>query len=81
MKRKRRKKHPQPKYQALKLVAPYSKDISAAQLAEIFGVHRVTAQRWRNPTTMLDQWDADRYAVQLGKHPSEIWPDWFDIPC
>jgi len=28
---------------------------------------------------MLDQWEADRYAVAIGKHPSEIWADWFNI--
>jgi lambda repressor-like predicted transcriptional regulator len=30
---------------------------------------------------MLNQWEADRYAIKIGKHPSEIWPDWFDIDC
>ena len=79
MTRNRPRKNPQPKYQPLKLVARFGKDVSASQLAVIFGVNRVTVQRWRNPRTTIDQWDADRYAIRLGKHPSEIWTDWFDI--
>lgn len=78
MPRKRRKKHPQPKYQAIKLLTQFAPDMSASKLAVIFKVNRVTVQRWRNPSTMLTQWDADRYAIRLGKHPSELWPDWFD---
>ena len=78
MKRKRRKKHPQPKYQAAKLMR-LTPGLSDTKAAIVFGVHRATVLRWRNLQTMLDQWDADRYAVRLGKHPSEIWADWFDI--
>ena len=80
MKRKRRKKHPQPKYQALKLLQILGNDVGAKRLGRMIGLHHTTIQRWRNPQTMLDQWDADRYAVQIGKHPSEIWPNWFDVP-
>jgi hypothetical protein len=78
MPRKRRKKLAQPKYPAHQLVATYS-ELSSMRIATIFGVNRVTAQRWRNPKTMLNQWEADRYAVRIGKHPSQIWPEWFDI--
>jgi hypothetical protein len=28
---------------------------------------------------MLTQWSADRYAVKLGMHPSEVWRDWFAL--
>ncbi len=28
---------------------------------------------------MITEWDADRYAVMMGKHPSELWNDWFDL--
>ena len=76
----RRRKIAQPKYLAHQLLKhhPHS---SARQLAHIFQVHPGTIQRWRNPTTTLTQWEADRYAIRLGKHPSEIWTNWFDIPC
>lgn len=69
---------PQPKYQASKLLR-LTPGLSDTKAATIFGVNRSTVLRWRNPKTMLDQWDADHYAIKLGKHPSEIWPDWFDI--
>jgi len=78
MPRKRRKKTPQPKYQALQL-ARLTGELSITKTAVIFGIHRSTVLRWRNPRTMLDQWEADRYAVAIGKHPSEIWADWFNI--
>jgi hypothetical protein len=28
----------------------------------------------------LSATQADRWAVRLGKHPYEIWDDWYDIP-
>ena len=62
------------------LIAPYA-NLTARQLGDIFGVNRATITRWRNPKATFNQWDADRYAVKLGKHPGEIWPDWFDIDC
>ena len=76
----RKPKTPQPKYPARPLLEQFPNS-SARQLAHIFHVHPGTIQRWRNPTTTLTQWEADRHAIQLGKHPSEIWTNWFDIPC
>jgi hypothetical protein len=55
--------------------------MSTTQIAIKFGVNRMSISRWRNPKTMLNQWEADRYAIKIGKHPSEIWSDWFDINC
>ena len=81
MTRQRRHKTPQPRYQAVKLLEPLGQDVWASRLAIRLGVNRATIQRWRNPKTTLNQWDADRYAVRLGKHPSEIWTNWFDYPC
>jgi hypothetical protein len=31
------------------------------------------------PARQIAEWDADMYAVRIGKHPGELWPDWFDI--
>ena len=76
----RKPKTPQPKYLAHQLLQHHP-NTSARQLARIFNVHPGTIERWRNPKTMLNQWEADRYAIMVGKHPSEIWADWFDIPC
>ena len=30
------------------------------------------------PGYLLGETTADRYAIKCGRHPSEIWPDWFD---
>jgi len=52
-----------------------------AQLATRLGVTRSTISRWRNPRTTISIWQADTFAVKIGKHPSEIWSDWFDLSC
>lgn len=49
-------------------------------IAEALGTTRATIQRWRGTETNLDPYTADKYAIRLGKHPSQIWPEWFDLP-
>jgi hypothetical protein len=66
------------RYPTAPLLATFN-NLTAAEVAVKFGVNRTTVIRWRNPKTTLNQWDADRYAIMLGKHPGEIWHDWFDI--
>lgn len=66
------------RYPTAPLLATFT-NLTASEVAVKFGVNRTTVIRWRNPKTTLNQWDADRYAIMLGKHPGEIWPDWFDI--
>ena len=73
-----RRRPPQPKYPAHQLIQLFPPDMWAHQIADACNVSRATVQRWRNPTTLLTQWQADRHAIQLGKHPSEIWANWFD---
>jgi hypothetical protein len=54
--------------------------LSSRQAAQIFGVAQSTVQRWSSmPARQIAEWDADMYAVRIGKHPGELWPDWFDI--
>lgn len=77
----RRPKHPQPKYLAHLLLEQFPKGISQRKIAKILSVNPSSVQKWGNPKTTFSQWQADRYAVKLGKHPSEIWTNWFDIPC
>ena len=50
------------------------------QLAQQLELSRATIQRWNNPNTTLTEWECDRYAIKLGHHPGNIWPNWFDIP-
>jgi hypothetical protein len=66
------------RYLAAALLVEFA-DLSAAQIAGRFGVNRTTINRWRQPNFTFNQWDADRYAVKVGKHPGEVWPEWFDI--
>jgi hypothetical protein len=75
----RKRRQARLKYHARPLIEQFHPHTSARQLAQLFQVHPGTIQRWRNPHTTLTQWEADRYAIRLGKHPSEIWADWFDI--
>lgn len=68
------------RYPTSALLAVFN-NLSAAEAAIHLGITRSTVVRWRNPKATLNQWDADRYAVKIGKHPGEIWADWFDIDC
>ena len=55
-------------------------DMTSRQAEKQFGVHYSTINRWRtDPRIMITEWDADRYAILMGKHPSELWNDWFDL--
>jgi hypothetical protein len=66
------------RYPTAPLLAEFA-DLTAAQLCGRFGVTRTTIIRWRQPNFTLNQWDADRYAIMIGKHPGEIWADWFEV--
>jgi hypothetical protein len=52
----------------------------ANTIAERLGTTRSTIQRWRDVDVRFDVYGADKWAVRLGKHPSQIWPEWFDLP-
>jgi len=55
-------------------------ELSNRQVSAVTGLHHSTIQRWRNdPDTLITEWEADHYAVKLGKHPSELWETWFEI--
>ena len=50
--------------------------VTVAQLALSLGIHRSTLQRLYTRSHL--RYDAaDHIAVTLGRHPSELWPDWF----
>jgi len=73
-----RRRPPQPKYQAHQLIKLFPATFTSSEIAKRFRVDSQTVRRWRNPDTTFSSWEADRYAIKLGKHPSEIWVDWFD---
>lgn len=66
------------KYPATKLLDLFEPNQTAAEIGQHFKVHRKVIQNWRAGKTYLDQWSADKYAIKIGKHPSEIWHNWFD---
>ena len=49
-----------------------------AIFAERLGVQRHTIHAWKRRGTLLSVYEADRYAIRLGHHPSHYWPTWFD---
>ena len=65
-------------YPASELLKLFPDDTWASTIGEHLGVGRAAIQTWREGNTYLDQWRADKYACLLGKHPSEIWSNWFD---
>jgi len=55
-------------------------DLPSREVQKQYGINYTTIVRWRNkPDTVITEWDADRYAVAMGKHPGELWEDWFNI--
>jgi hypothetical protein len=65
-------------YPASALLKLFPEDTWASTIGEHLGVGRAAIQTWREGNTYLDQWRADKYACLLGRHPSEIWSNWFD---
>lgn len=51
---------------------------SARWVADRLGVSERRVQRWRRGVMQLNRWDADRFAVHLGLHPAQIWPEWLE---
>ena len=54
-------------------------DVPMTEVGDVLGLPRRTLHRLLASSQL--RWDtADRVAVALGQHPSELWPDWFDRP-
>jgi hypothetical protein len=47
----------------------------SAKTAALTGIHRSMVSRYRRNGIPVLQ--ADRIAVALGRHPGEIWPEWW----
>jgi hypothetical protein len=50
---------------------------NASALARRLGEPRTTIHRWRRCGVRL--FTADRLAIHLGYHPSEVWPEWWAV--
>ena len=62
------------------LLNHFPPNTSLRQIAHQIGASPETIQTWQTQPRNLDTHQADRYATRLGKHPSQIWPNWFDLP-
>lgn len=49
----------------------------AGQVAQVVGVHRMQSYRWERFGLTIDA--ADDAANRLGMHPSELWPEWWEV--
>jgi len=67
-------------FPATALLDTFEEGIVADTVAQALGVTRASVQRWREGKTNFDPYKADHFAIKLGKHPSEIWINWFDLP-
>jgi len=54
-------------------------DLSIHEVQEVIGVNSRTWSRYRNGTGTISMDMADKYAVRLGMHPGEIWPEWWEV--
>lgn len=54
--------------------------LSVDDLVSLLAIDRRWLLRLRHRATLRED-AGDRWAVALGKHPSEIWPEWFGWPA
>jgi len=66
------------RFSTVNLLNLYPSDTSSVVLADTFGVGRLAIHRWRSGSMSFSTYEADRHAIRLGYHPSEIWFEWFD---
>ena len=76
---KTRKKRQIKFFVAKDLLALFAPETEVTTMAESLDTCRYTLYKWMQNDVKINEWAADRYAIRLGLHPSEIWTDWFDI--
>lgn len=65
---------PQPRLPLEPLVAAHG---SVSALARTLGRNRAQVSKWR--ATGVPLLSADRVACALGRHPAEVWPQWWSL--
>jgi hypothetical protein len=75
MTRKRRARF----FPAVNICGAFNKGTHVSVMASALDTDRGTVYQWIQSNTQISEWAADRYAVKLGLHPSEIWDDWFAL--
>jgi DNA-binding XRE family transcriptional regulator len=66
-------------FPAKDLIKLFDKETTVSTMAEAIGTGVHTIYKWENHNTRINQWYADKYAINLGLHPSAIWADWFSL--
>jgi len=61
------------------LITFFGSETEVTTMAESLDTCRYTLYKWMQNDVKISEWAADRYAIKLGLHPSEIWTDWFDL--
>ncbi|MDQ1439266.1 MAG: Winged helix-turn-helix DNA-binding [Acidimicrobiaceae bacterium] len=46
-------------------------------LARALGVDRAQVAHWRSDGVPIES--ADRIAIAVGRHPAEVWPEWYRL--
>lgn len=66
------------RFPAINLINKYDPTLDDATLGEIFGIARQGICRWRLENVCLSAYQADKYAIRVGWHPSSVWDDWWE---
>jgi hypothetical protein len=67
------------RYPAINIINKHPQH-TQTQLAELLDISTASIVRWKTTNCTLTEWECDKYAIKLGLHPGNIWPNWFDIP-
>jgi len=66
------------RYPAINLLATFTAGTCDQDMADRLGISRSCVVSWRTGFQTIREYEADRYAIRLGYHPSEIWTNWID---
>jgi hypothetical protein len=66
-------------FMAKNLVDFFGPETEVSTMAQSLDTCRYTVYKWIQNDVQISEWAADRYAIKLGLHPSEVWTDWFDV--
>lgn len=67
-------------FDARRLLTLFDPETPDGIVAEALGVSRRAVNRWRNDRDYrLHAYAADRYAIRVGVHPSQVWPEWWQV--
>jgi hypothetical protein len=68
------------RYPAVELLRFFDPENNSKQIGEILGISGDQIRGWKSKGTMLNAYEADRYATTIGLHPWMVWGDlWFAI--